>query len=159
MVLYGFGHGAKDDAQLGQLVLERGGYRDAVEDGVHGHAGEHLLLFEGDAQLLVGSQNLGIDLVEAVELVPLGGRVVHDVLVVDVGIVDHGPTLALFAARWILHREPAAIGFEPPLEHELRLVLFGGDEADELFVEAGRGRVGLHIGDESPLVVAVGKLL
>ena len=149
----------KDDAQLGQLVLERGGYGDAVEDGIYSHASEHFLLFERDAQLLIGGQNFGIDLVEAVELFLLGGRVVHDVLVVDVGIVDHGPALALLAARWILHREPAAIGFEPPVEHELRLFLFGGDEADDLFVEAGWGRVSLYVGDESPLVIAVGKLL
>ena len=127
--------------------------------GVHGHAGEHFLLFERDAELLVGGQDFGIDLVEAVELFLLGGRVVNDVLVVDVGIVDHGPALALFAARWIFHGEPAAIGFEPPVEHELRLFLFGRNEADDLFVESGRGRVGLNVGDESPLVIAVGKLL
>jgi hypothetical protein len=46
--------GAEDDPELLELALEGRGDRDAVEHRVHGHAGEHLLFPERDAQLLVG---------------------------------------------------------------------------------------------------------
>ena len=68
MVLHRLGEGAEDDAQLGQLVLEGGRHRDAVEDGIDGDAGQPLLLVQRDAQLLEGPPHLRIDFVEAVEL-------------------------------------------------------------------------------------------
>ena len=68
MVLHRFGERAEDDAQLAELFLERGGHGDAVEDRVHGHAGEPLLLVERNAELLEGAPHFGIDFVQAVEL-------------------------------------------------------------------------------------------
>ena len=58
--------------------------RDRVEDRVDRHAGEDLLLGERDAELLVGLEQLRVDLVEAAErLLGLGRGVVDDGLVVD----------------------------------------------------------------------------
>src|SRR5207237_2691181 len=62
MLLHRLGEGTEDDARLGQLRLEGGGHRDAVEDGVHRDAGEPLLLLERDAELLEGLEQLGVDL-------------------------------------------------------------------------------------------------
>ena len=48
--------------------------------------GEHLLLLDRDAELLVDPQDFGIDLVEAAELGPrLGRGVIISVLVIDLG--------------------------------------------------------------------------
>ena len=61
----------EDHAGLLQLLAEGGGDRDAVEHRVDRDlaraldAGEHLLLLDRDAELLVDAQDLGIDLVEA----------------------------------------------------------------------------------------------
>jgi hypothetical protein len=83
---------AEDDPLLLELGPEGGGDRDAVEDGVDRDAGEPLLLGQRDAQLLVCLQQLGIDLVQAGELLALLGRgVVDDLLIVDLRVVDRRP--------------------------------------------------------------------
>jgi len=46
------------------FALKGGGHRYAVEHGVHRHAGQPLLLGQGDPELLVGLQELGIDLLQ-----------------------------------------------------------------------------------------------
>ena len=54
MLLHRFAERTEDDAQFGQLVLERRGHGNAVEDRIDGDAGQPLLLVEGDAELLEG---------------------------------------------------------------------------------------------------------
>src|SRR5690606_13786880 len=54
----------------------------------------------------------------------------------------------------LLHRQPALQRAQAPVEHELRLVLLRRDEADGLFIKAGRQRVRLDVGDEAMLVAA-----
>ena len=119
-----------------QLLAEGGGDADAVEHRVDRDlarafdAGEHLLLLDRDAELLVDAQDFGIDLVEAAELgLGLGRGVIIGVLVIDLRDVELGP-VDLF------HLEPGAIGLEPPVEHPLGLVLLGRDEADGVLVQA-----------------------
>ena len=92
VVLDRLGERAEDDPQFGQLLLEGGGHRDAVEHGVHRHAAQPLLLLQGDAQLLEGPPDFRIHLVQALQrLLRLGRRVVDDVLVVDGRVADVGP--------------------------------------------------------------------
>ena len=67
MVLHGLREGTEDDAQLPELLLEGRRHRDAVEDGIHGHAGEQLLLVERNAELLEGAADFRIHLVEALK--------------------------------------------------------------------------------------------
>jgi hypothetical protein len=150
----GLGHRAEDDAHLLELVLEGRRHGNAVEDGVHRHARESLLLLQGDAELLEGAQELGVDLVEALRSVLLatGGRVVADVLEVDGRVVDLRP------AR-LLHLEPVPVGLQTPLEHPLRLLLLPGDEPDHVLVEAARHGVGLDVRDEPVLVLPVRQVL
>jgi hypothetical protein len=147
------GHGAEDHPHVMKLLLEGGGHRDAVEHRVDRHAGEPLLLHQGNAELLVGAQQLRVDLVQALRpLGGLGGGVVVGVLVVDRREGDLGPL-------GLCHGEPVLIGLEPPVEQPVRLALLVGDEPDDVLVEAlGRG-LGLDVGHEAVLVALVGDLL
>jgi len=89
MVLDGFGEGAEDDAGLGKLLLEGRGDRHRVDDRVHRHAAEALLLREGDPELVEHRPQLGVDLVEARQCgLGLGRCVVADVLIIDGRIAD-----------------------------------------------------------------------
>ena len=149
--LHGFGKGAKDDPLLGKLLLVGGGHRNAVEDGVHRHPGEHFLLLEGNAELFIGAQQFGVDLVQAIEQFRgLRRRVVVRGLIVDGGVPDPRPP-------GLRHGEPAAIGLQPPIEQPIGLVLFRRDEADDVLVEAARRKVHVDVGDEAVLVVPAGR--
>jgi len=115
------------------------------------HVQEDLLLFERDSQFFEGAEHFGVGVLEAVEggLHP-GGGVVDDVLDVDGLIADVGPGGIAF------HGEEVAIGLEAPVEHPLGLALFLGDAADDVFVQAGLEGIGIDVGGEAPLVVALG---
>ena len=134
------------------LLFEGGGHGNAVEHRVHRDAGQHRLLLQGDAELVVGLQQLGIDLVQALGAVLLGlGRgVVNDVLVVDGRVVDVGPGR-------LLHGQPVAIGLQAPFEQPFRLVLLGGNQADDVLVQAAGDGIGFDVGDESPLIFLIRK--
>ena len=71
MLLHRFGERAEDDARLRQLRLEGGGHGDAVEHRVHRDAGQDRLLLQRNAELLVGLEQLRIDLVQALGPVAL----------------------------------------------------------------------------------------
>ncbi len=144
------GERAEDDARLLELRLERGRDRDAVEDGVDRDAGERRALVQRHPELLVGLEQLGVDLVQALRRVlPLPDRrVVRDRLVVDRLVADVRP------AR-LLHGEPVAEGLEPPFGHPLGLALHGREPADDGLVETGRERVLLDVGDEAGLVLGL----
>jgi hypothetical protein len=55
----------------------------------------------------------------------------------------------------LAHLQPAAIGLEPPLQHEGGLLLLIRDETDDVFAEAGRQAVRLDVGHEAVLVLPV----
>ena len=123
--------------------------RDAVEHRVDRDAGQGRALLQRDAELLVGRQQFGIDLVE--DFGPgwvLGGGIVGGSLVVDRRDVELRPVR-------LFHLLPAPEGLQPPVQQPVRLLLLGRDEADGVFVEA-RGRlIGLDIGDEAVFVAFV----
>ena len=143
----------EDHAGLLQLLLEGRGDRDGIEHRVDGDparrldAGQDFLLAQRNAELLVGLEDLGIDLVEGFRRrVHLRRGVVVDLVVVDL-VVRHARPVRL------LHGQPAAIGVEPPFEHPLRLALLGRDEADHVLGEALRGLLHLDFGLETVLVL------
>ena len=153
VLLDGLAHGAENDAQFGQLVLEGRGHGDAVHDEVHGHAGQALLLLHGDAELVHGGPEFGIDLIEGAEWgLGLGRAVVADGLVVGLVVFDMGP-LRLF------HLLPDAEGLEPPFEHPVGLVLLGADEADDVLIQPRRRLVGLDVRGESEFVLLPGEFV
>src|SRR5262245_10753749 len=59
----------------------------------------------------------------------------------------------------LLEIRPVTVSIEPPLEHELRFVLLGGDQPDYVLVQPGRHRIGFDVGHEAPLVFAIDERL
>ena len=151
VVLHGFRERAEDDADFGQLRLERRRHRHAVEHRVDRDAREQLLLLERNPELVERLANLGIDLVEALQARLLLRRgVVDDVLVVDRVDLQVVP-------RRLFHLLPDAERLQPPLEQPLGLVLLGGNQPDDVFVQPFRDFFGLDVGDEPVLVFACGE--
>jgi len=148
MVLHGFGKRAEDDADISELLLECRRDRHAVEDRVHRDAGQHLLFVDRNTEFLEGLANFGIDLVQALQArLLLGRRVVDDLLVVDRVDLQVVP-------RRLFHLQPGAIPLQPPLEEPLGLLLLGGDQPDDVLVQAGRNLFGFDVGDKPVLVFA-----
>src|SRR5205814_507211 len=81
---------------------------------VHRHARKPLPLLDRDPELLERLEQLGVDLIEAVQLGPLLGRgVIADGLVVDGTVLDVGPVR-------LRHLLPVAVRLESPLDHPAR---------------------------------------
>ena len=136
-----------------QFLAEGGRDADAVEHRIDRDfarafdPGEHLLLLDRDAEFLIDAQDFGIDLVERSKLwLRLGRGVIISVLIIDRRNVELGPVD-------LLHLQPRGISLEPPVEHPLRLVLLGGDEADGVFGQALGREVGLDVRAEAPLII------
>ncbi len=149
----GFRDRAEDHARIGQFLLEGRGDGDGIEYGIDrdpvfgSNAGEHFLLTQRNAELLVGLEDLGIDLVERLRrLVRLRSGVIVDIVEIYLGIADARPVR-------LLHGQPAAIGVETPFQHPFRLFLLGRNEADDVFAQALGGLLHLDDGLEAILVL------
>ena len=139
--------GAEDHPCLVQLVLEGGGDADAVEHRIHRHAGQRHLFMQRDAQLLVGFQQLGIDLVQRLlQRRVLGRGIIIGILVIDLGVMHPGPV-------GLLHGQPAAERGQAPFQHPFRLALLGRDEAHRVFGQALGRHVHLDVGDKAVFVL------
>jgi len=135
----------EDHARAQQLLTEAGGDADGIEHGIHRdllgalHPGEHFLFAQRNAELVVDPLDLGIEVIERIQLDLLLGRgVVIGVLIVDRRIADLGPI-------GLLHGLPQAEGLEAPFEHPFGFVLLCGNEADGVLVQALGGEFGLDI--------------
>ena len=136
MLLHGFGEGAENDSGLAQFRLECGRHGDAVEDGIHSNSRQQLLFFQRNPQLLIGPQNLRIERLQALQGRFLLGRgVVHDILIIDRAIFDVGP---LGLSLRLFQRGPVPVSLESPLKHELGLVFFCRNQANDVFVQTLR---------------------
>ncbi len=108
---------------------------------------QYLNLAQRNAELLIGLENFRIDLVERLRaLLLLGGGVIINTLIVDRPVGHPRPTR-------FLHGQPATIGVEPPIQHPLRLILFGRDETDGVFVEPLGSLLGFDDGLEPILIL------
>jgi len=58
----------------------------------------------------------------------------------------------------LFHREPVAVGLEPPFEKPFRLFFFGGQRTDDIFVQAGGEGIGINIGRPAVFVLGIGEL-
>jgi hypothetical protein len=149
VILHGLGEGAEDHSRFAESLLEGGRDRYAVEDGIHGYAGEPGALVQGDTELVVGLEKLGIDVVQAPGAVGLvlRGRVVGNGLEVDGRVVHPGPP-------GLLHPLPVPEGLEAPVEHELRLALDRGDQANDVLVQPRGQGLAFDVRDEAVPVLA-----
>merc|ERR1711871_987378 len=139
VILDGLGDTAEDDAGLRQVLPEGRRDGDRVEDGVHRHVSQPLLLGDGDAQLLEGPEQFRVYLVEALLLgLLLRLGVVHDVLVVD-GRVH------VVAPLRLLHGQPLAVGLQAEVQHPLGLLLLCADNADRLLAQAPRNSLAFDV--------------
>jgi hypothetical protein len=142
----------EEHAGLGELGLEGRRDRHGIEHGVDGDvraldAFQHLDLAKRDAELLVGLQDLGIDVVERHGArIVLRRRVVIDLVVLDRRVIDTRPI-------GLSHRQPAAVRLQTPLEQPSGLVLPGRDVADRVLGEPDRGLLHLDLGLEPVLVL------
>src|SRR5215470_18581347 len=50
------------------------------------------------------------------------------------------------------------IGFQPPLQHELRFILLARDQPNNIFVQSLRDSLGFNIRHKAPLVVTLGEV-
>ena len=137
-----FGNRTEDHASFFQLRTEGGGDGYAIENRIHRnpttrhpailaafHAREQFLLGNRDTQLFIDAQDFGIDLVQTAQLgLRLGRSVIIGILIIDRINVELGPI-------GHLHRQPMAIGLQPPFEHPFGLILLGGDETNGVFAQ------------------------
>ena len=146
MLLQRLGDRHEQDAGLGEFLLEGGRDRHRIEHRIDRDARasailaldaeQRLPLAQRNAELLVGLEDFGVDLVERLRAVLLlRRRIVVEVLVVDRTEFDARPSR-------LAHGEPAPIGVEPPGEHPVGLALLGRDEADDILGQALGGLVG-----------------
>ena len=151
MGLHGLAEAAEDDADGGQLLPVGGGDADGIEDHVHGHARQGLLLVDGHAQLLEGAAQLGIHLIHGgvLGLLGLGGAVVDDLLEVGFGVDHIGPV-------GLGHGQPVAVGLEAELKQPFGLAFLGRDEPDHVLVQSGRDAVRFDVRHEAVLVFLAG---
>jgi hypothetical protein len=109
-------------------------------------ARQHLLLAQRDAQLGVGGQDLGVDLVEGLGPLLLHVRGVVVQLVIGRRLIDDlGP-------GGLRQLEEAGVGLQPPVQHPLGLALLGGDEADRGFGQPLGPELLFDVGDEAMLI-------
>jgi len=129
MVLHRFGKGTKDDPEFGKFFLEGRGHRNTVEHRINRHPRQCLLLFKGNAQLLIKGENFGIDLLRTFRpAVALRRGVIDDILIIDGREFDIGP-------ERLLHGLPVTESLEPPFEHELWFMLPGRDTANNPLIQ------------------------
>src|SRR5262245_7282682 len=153
MLADGLAHRTEDDAGLCQLFLERRHDAHTVEHRIDGHLGrafhaqQHFLLFQRNAELLVGLQDLRIDLVQALVLRPaLRRRVIARRLVVDRRILHERPGR-------LFHGQPTLERPQPPFEHPFRLALLSRNVAHDVGVEPRRRQLLLQLSDKAVLVL------
>ena len=136
MIAQCFGDRAEDHTGFGQLFLEGGDHRHAVEDRVDRdavfrafHAEQDILLLERNAQLLEVLQDLLRNIIDAVILrAGLGFRVIVNVLEIDRRIFHFRPVR-------LLHGLPALERLEAPVQHPAGLALLGRNETDRLLAQ------------------------
>ncbi len=138
---------AEDDAQLGEFLAMGGLDRHRVHHGVHSHAGEHLLLLEGDTQAVERIEQLRIDLVEALGRLFLFGRgIVADRLIVDRRYVEVSPCR---------HRQclPMAERLQPEVKQPVGFAFFLRYEAYDVLVESSSDDVAVNVGDKAVFII------
>ncbi len=148
-----FRNRAENNTHLGKLLLIRRSHRHAVENHVNRHAGKRRPLVHGHTEFLEGAQQLGIDLIHAVQLLFRFRRcVIAYSLKINLRILDVRPLR-------FLHLEPLLVGFEPKLEQPGGLILFRGNEPDNIFVKPFWRNIRLDFGNKTVFIRLINQIL
>ena len=152
MLFHCLGEAAEDDAFFGQGLSEGGGDGNRVKHGIHGHYScQHIALLQGNAQLVEGFGQFGVNLLGAV-FIFLGSREVDNILKINFRHVQMRPVR-------LRHGLPLPEGIQAELQQPLRFFFPGRYHAHDLLVQAFRDELLLHIGHKAFLVLSGGKLL
>ena len=118
MLLNGIRERTENDAGFFEAIFERGGHRDAVEDGIDGNTCEASALVQRNAEFFVGLEQFGVYLIEALRSIgfSLGRRVVRNTLIID--RIEAHVRPGRFA-----HGEPVSKGLQAPLGQKRGLSL------------------------------------
>src|SRR5215213_4161965 len=152
MLANSLGHGAKDHPGTRKLFLEGGDDGHRIEHRIDSDpgafdAGQHFALAQRNTEFLIGAQQLGIDLIEALRRrMALWRGIVIEILEIDFRVGDARPL-------GLGHGEPVPIGFKAPCEHPFGLALLARNEDDDLLGEALGGLFGFDIGREAVFVL------
>ena len=154
MFLHRLAERAEDDSLLSQLLFERGADGHAVKYRVHRHARQPFAFLQGNAELLVGLQELRIHFIKAFGPFTrfLWRGVINDVLVIDFFVMDFRPNR-------FLHRLPVPERLEPPVGQPFRLVFLARNQADGVLAQARRRGLGLHVGVKTVFVFLLDQAL
>ena len=130
-----FREGAENHAHFGQFSLEGGGYRDRVKHGIHRHTrffntSQNFLLKQRNTELFIHAQQFRVHLIQRCRAGGRFGRgIIMQVLIINFRIMNAGPV-------GLLHGLQPAIGVKAPFGQPLRLVFLGGNEPDNVLVQA-----------------------
>ena len=139
----------ENDADLFELVLEGGRDRNAVEHRVHRDASQYGAFMQGNAELVIHFQQLGIDLIQALGCVGIRfrRRVVIGILVINGRIIDQRPI-------GLVHIEPQTVSLQPPLKQPVGFVLLARNKADDVLVQPLGREFRFDLGDKTILIFA-----
>ena len=152
IVLHSLADGAEDNAQLSQALTVSRLHAHAVHHGIHCHTTQAQLLLQGDAQLVKGLLQLGVNLLFVAGSLLAGSGIVADVLVVDVGHMHMAP-----CGRF--ERQPVAIGLQAKLQQPLGLTLQSRDAAHHILVKSLGDDLGLDVGHKAVFVLSLRRFL
>jgi len=138
---------AEDHARGLQFLLECGAHGNGIEHRIHRHAGQLGALVQRHAELVVGLDQLRVDVGQRLVLGFRRSEVADRLQV-------HRRDLELRPLR-LRHGQPVPVGGQPPLGQPLGLVLARGDQPDHVLVQARRHHVGFDVGDEAGVVLAL----
>ncbi len=103
---------------------------------------------QGDAELVVGFDQLRVDFIEAL------GSVLHRFGRGEIGdFVEFDRRVLHMRPFRLSHLQPVAVGLQAPFEQPLGLVLAAGNEPDGVFIQARWQGVGLDIRGEARSVL------
>ena len=149
MLTYGFTDGTENNSFLHQRFLKRSFHRYGVHHGIHCHATQRHLFFQGDAQLIEGFYQLWVYFIHALRRVFL---LRQRISIVGNSLIIYLRNTEMCPCRH-LHRQPVTICFQTELQQPFRLVLLRRDQPYNIFIQPTLNDFRMYIGGEAVLVL------
>ncbi len=149
MLTYGFTDGTENNSFLHQRFLKRSFHRYGVHHGIHCHATQRHLFFQGDTQLIEGFYQLWVYFIHALRRVFL---LRQRISIVGNSLIIYLRNTEMCPCRH-LHRQPVTICFQTELQQPFRLVLLRRDQPYNIFIQPTLNDFRMYIGGEAVLVL------